>query len=59
MTNIEKIDEPLLLWLSSSQWLGGLLFLIADEMTAIVACFKFFLEINLIIFNSEYNKVDL
>ncbi len=29
LTNIEKIDEPLLLWRSSSQWLGGLLFLIA------------------------------
>tara|TARA_Y100000590_G_scaffold424541_1_gene531561 strand:+ start:6195 stop:7616 length:1422 start_codon:yes stop_codon:yes gene_type:complete len=27
--NIEYIDEPLLLWRSSSQWLGGLLFLIA------------------------------
>ena len=27
--NITKIDEPLLLWRSSSQWLGGLLFLIA------------------------------
>ena len=27
--NIEKIDEPLLLWRSSSQWLGGLFFLIA------------------------------
>ena len=27
--NIEVIDEPLLLWRSSSQWLGGLFFLIA------------------------------
>ena len=27
--NIENIDEPLLLWRSSSQWLGGLLFLLA------------------------------
>ena len=27
--NINTIDEPLLLWRSSSQWLGGLLFLIA------------------------------
>ena len=27
--NIESIDEPLLLWRSSSQWLGGLLFLLA------------------------------
>jgi len=27
--NINDIDEPLLLWRSSSQWLGGLLFLIA------------------------------
>ena len=27
--NIEIIDEPLLLWRSSSQWFGGLLFLIA------------------------------
>jgi len=27
--NIENIDEPLLLWRSSSQWLGGLFFLIA------------------------------
>ena len=27
--NIENIDEPLLLWRSSSQWLGGLLFLVA------------------------------
>jgi len=27
-TNIEKIDEPLLLWRSSSQWLGGFIFLI-------------------------------
>ena len=26
--NIENIDEPLLLWRSSSQWLGGLLFLL-------------------------------
>jgi len=26
--NIESIDEPLLLWRSSSQWLGGLLFLL-------------------------------
>ena len=25
--NIENIDEPLLLWRSSSQWLGGLFFL--------------------------------
>ena len=29
MKNINIIDEPLLLWRSSSQWLGGLLFLIA------------------------------
>ena len=27
--NIREIDEPLLLWRSSSQWLGGLFFLIA------------------------------
>jgi len=27
--NINKIDEPLLLWRSSSQWLGGLIFLLA------------------------------
>ena len=26
--NVEVIDEPLLLWRSSSQWLGGLLFLL-------------------------------
>ena len=26
--NIENIDEPLVLWRSSSQWLGGLLFLL-------------------------------
>jgi trk system potassium uptake protein TrkH len=27
--NVENIDEPLLLWRSSSQWLGGLFFLLA------------------------------
>ena len=27
--NVNNIDEPLLLWRSSSQWLGGLLFIIA------------------------------
>jgi len=27
--NVENIDEPLILWRSSSQWLGGLLFLVA------------------------------
>ena len=27
--NLKNIDEPLILWRSSSQWLGGLLFLIA------------------------------
>ena len=27
--NIQNIDEPLLIWRSSSQWLGGLFFLIA------------------------------
>ena len=27
--NIKKIDEPLILWRSSSQWIGGLLFLMA------------------------------
>ena len=27
--NIKNIDEPLLLWRSSSQWLGGLFFLLA------------------------------
>ena len=27
--NIDNIDEPLLLWRSSSQWLGGILFLVA------------------------------
>jgi len=27
--NIENIDDPLILWRSSSQWLGGLLFLLA------------------------------
>ena len=27
--NIKNVDEPLLLWRSSSQWLGGLFFLIA------------------------------
>ena len=27
--NVKSIDEPLLLWRSSSQWLGGLLFLLA------------------------------
>ena len=29
MENVNYIDEPLLLWRSSSQWLGGLLFLLA------------------------------
>ena len=29
LKNIKLIDEPLLLWRSSSQWLGGLFFLIA------------------------------
>jgi len=28
LENIERIDEPLLLWRSSSQWLGGFIFLI-------------------------------
>ncbi len=27
--NVQDIDEPLLLWRSSSQWLGGLLFILA------------------------------
>ena len=27
--NVKNIDKPLLLWRSSSQWLGGLLFLLA------------------------------
>ena len=27
--NINNIDEPLILWRSSSQWLGGIFFLIA------------------------------
>jgi len=27
--NIENIDEPLVLWRSSSQWMGGLLFILA------------------------------
>jgi len=27
--NIENVDEPLILWRSSSQWIGGLLFLLA------------------------------
>ena len=27
--NIQYIDEPLILWRSSSQWLGGLLFLVS------------------------------
>ena len=29
INDIENIDEPLLLWRSSSQWIGGLLFLLA------------------------------
>ena len=29
INNVELIDEPLLLWRSSSQWLGGFIFLIA------------------------------
>jgi len=29
ITNVETLDDPLLLWRSSSQWLGGLFFLIA------------------------------
>jgi len=29
MENVSVIDEPLILWRSSSQWLGGLLFLLA------------------------------
>ena len=29
INNVKIIDEPLLLWRSSSQWLGGLLFLLA------------------------------
>ena len=29
INNVEDIDEPLLLWRSSSQWLGGLFFLVA------------------------------
>ena len=29
LKNIKNIDEPLILWRSSSQWLGGLLFLLA------------------------------
>lgn len=31
--NIETIDEPLLLWRSSSQWIGGLFFLLATVGT--------------------------
>lgn len=31
--NIENIDEPLILWRSSSQWLGGLLFLLVTVGT--------------------------
>ena len=27
--NLKDIDEPVLLWRSSSQWLGGLFFLLA------------------------------
>jgi len=29
LNNVNKIDEPLLLWRSSSQWIGGFLFLLA------------------------------
>ena len=29
LPNIKDIDDPLVLWRSSSQWFGGLLFLIA------------------------------
>tara|TARA_Y100000590_G_scaffold433701_1_gene551043 strand:+ start:122 stop:1543 length:1422 start_codon:yes stop_codon:yes gene_type:complete len=29
LRNVDSIDEPLLLWRSSSQWLGGLMFLVA------------------------------
>ena len=29
LNNVDNIDQPLLLWRSSSQWLGGLFFLIA------------------------------
>ena len=29
LQNIQTVDEPLLLWRSSTQWLGGLLFLLA------------------------------
>ena len=29
LQNVESVDEPLLLWRSTSQWLGGLIFLIA------------------------------
>ena len=29
LQNIKKIDEPLILWRSSSQWIGGLIFLLA------------------------------
>ena len=29
MQNVSDIDEPLMLWRSSSQWMGGLLFLLA------------------------------
>ena len=27
--SLQRIDEPLILWRSSSQWIGGLLFLLA------------------------------
>ena len=33
LENVKDIDEPLLLWRSSSQWLGGLFFLIATIAT--------------------------
>jgi trk system potassium uptake protein TrkH len=29
ISDIQDLDEPLLIWRSSSQWLGGLFFLIA------------------------------
>ena len=29
INNVELLDEPLLLWRSTSQWLGGLIFLIS------------------------------
>ena len=55
--NINDIDEPLLLWRSSSQWLGGLLFLLVTILIESFRTIRFQIQVCIFFCNHFRNNL--